>query len=267
MKRSLSTCCQGIIARWNGKHEPLDIFVSSKDEWVNWNRWRGGRSEFNRRYIFSLINFYPETDIWLFGGIYEVLIDNGIPYSHSYEITEEGEYSDYVGRLKVRLENVPRVKAVYLEKHIDNMAISEILKQPYSGEAFPGYENVNHDFRKLTPIFKNENPDWKAALENVKGVYVVTDKINGKKYIGAAYGASGIWSRWRCYIIDTGGHGGNDELMELINKEGLEYAHQNFMLSLLEYRPMKTDDKVIIERESYWKDVFLSRGKFGYNGN
>ena len=30
---------------------------------------------------------------------------------------------------------------------------------------------------------------------------------------------------------------------------------------------MKTDDKVIIEREGYWKGVFLSRGKFGYNGN
>jgi len=30
---------------------------------------------------------------------------------------------------------------------------------------------------------------------------------------------------------------------------------------------MKVDDKVIIERESYWKEVFLSRGKYGYNKN
>jgi hypothetical protein len=30
---------------------------------------------------------------------------------------------------------------------------------------------------------------------------------------------------------------------------------------------MKVDDKVIIERESYWKEVFLSRGQFGYNKN
>lgn len=73
---------------------------------------------------------------------------------------------------------------------------------------------------------------------------MVTDKSNGKKYIGAAYGASGIWSRWDSYM-HTGGHGWNDELVNLINKEGPEYASRNFILSLLEYRPMKTDDKVL----------------------
>ena len=30
---------------------------------------------------------------------------------------------------------------------------------------------------------------------------------------------------------------------------------------------MKVDDKIIIEREGYWKEVFLSRGEFGYNNN
>jgi hypothetical protein len=35
----------------------------------------------------------------------------------------------------------------------------------------------------------------------------------------------------------------------------------------LEYRAMKTDDKTIFERESYWKEVLLTRGNFGYNKN
>jgi hypothetical protein len=91
------------------------------------------------------------------------------------------------------------------------------------------------------------------------------DKSNGKNYVGFAYGDSGIWSRWSCYIGTA--HGDNDELTKLIKKEGFEYAIQNFKLSLLEYRSMKTDDKVIINRESYWKEVFLSRGEFGYNLN
>ena len=253
-------------ARWNGKWQPLDVFVRDKNEWIDWNRWRGDRNDFSRQYIFSLIDFYPERGMWLFGGIYEVLNDNEIEHGLSYEIEELEEYSVYVGRLKVKLVEVPRGRAFYLEKHIENMTVSEILKQPYSGEAFPGYENINHEFVKLTSIFNNQNPDWKTALENVKGVYVVTDKSNGKKYIGAAYGDSGIWSRWDSYM-HTGGHGGNDELVNLINKEGPEYANKNFVLSLLEYRPMRTDDKVLIEREAYWKEVFISRGKFGYNLN
>jgi hypothetical protein len=74
-----------------------------------------------------------------------------------------------------------------------------------------------------------------------------------------------LWQRWGCYI-DTGGHGGNDELTELIDKRGIEYARKNFRLSLLEHRPARTDDDVIIERETYWKKALLSR-EFGYNRN
>jgi hypothetical protein len=252
-------------ARWNSHNQPLDVYVRNKKEWFKWNTWRNKKDEFSRQYIFSLIDFYPENNMWLFGGIYEVKKRRNIPKSHSYEIKEIVEYSNYIGRLKVQLEKPPRGRAFYLEQHLNKMRVSEILKQPYSGALFPGYENINHNLDALTPIFKNEYPDWKAALQNIKGVYVVMDKSNGKKYIGSAYGDSGIWSRWNCYTRT--GHGGNAELIQLIKKEGLSYAKDNFRLSLLEYRSMKVDDKVIIEREGFWKEVFLSRGVFGYNKN
>jgi hypothetical protein len=252
-------------ARWNGEEQPLDVYVRDKKEWFDWNRWRNDKNEFSRKYIFSLIDFYPENDMWLFGGIYEVVSRSNKPKDFSYEIKELSEFSDYVGRLKIKLEKPSRGRAFKLEKHFDKMIVSEILKQPYSGEVFPGYERINHDFDLLIPIFKNENKDWKAALANIKGVYVITDKSNGKKYIGSAYGDSGIWSRWSCYVGT--GHGWNDELTKLIKEEGYDYAKDHFKLALLEYRSMKVDDKVIIDRESYWKEVFLSRGEFGYNKN
>lgn len=252
-------------ARWNGECQPLDVYVKDKNEWRSWNTWRNVKDEFSRKYIFSLIDFYPENNIWLFGGIYEVVKRNNTSNSHSYEIKELTEYSDYVGRLKVYLKKPSRGRAFYLEQHLDNMKVSEILKKPYSDDIFPGYENINHDFDKLIPIFKNENNDWKTALTNIKGVYAITDKSNRKNYIGSAYGSSGIWSRWSCYIGT--GHGWNDNLTRLIKKKGYKYANDNFKLSLLEYRSMKVDDITIIERECYWKEVFLSRGKFGYNNN
>ena len=74
-----------------------------------------------------------------------------------------------------------------------------------------------------------------------------------------------VWARWSCY--SGTGHGWNDELTKLIEREGLDYARRNFRISLLEYRPAKTDDNVIIKRERYWKEALMSRGEFGYNKN
>ena len=152
-----------------------------------------------------------------------------------------------------------------MEKWINEFQVSEILKEEFAGEVFCGYENINHDFSSLETIYKNTKQDWKAALENIKGIYLITDKRNGKKYVGSAYGDLGIWSRWYCYI--NTGHGKNDELTKLIKQKGIEYARKYFRFTLLEYRNMKTDDKIIIERESYWKEALLSRGQFGYNKN
>lgn len=252
-------------ARWNGKRQPLDVYVEDKSDWFCWNTWRSSKNEFTRKYIFSLMNFYPENDIWLFGGIFEVLDRPNIPNSHSYNIRELTEYSNFVGRLKVYLPKPARGRSFYLEHYLDRMLVSELLKEPYSGERFPGYENIDHDFNILAPIFKNQKSDWHSALSNVKGIYVIFDKSNGKKYVGSAYGGDGIWSRWSCYIGT--GHGWNDGLTEIIDKHGLEYAMKNFKVTLLEYRPMKTDDATIFARESYWKGVMLSREPFGYNKN
>jgi hypothetical protein len=253
------------LACWNRETQPLDVFVRDRGEWDLWNSWRSGKDEFNRAYILSLIDFYPEPGVWLFGGIYKVLSRAQANQSHSYKVEGAQGYDDLVGRLKIRFTRPGRIRAVKLENYYGQMIISELLKESYTGERFPGYESISHDFGTLETIFRTHRPDWKAALENVKGVYLIADKGNGKKYVGSAYGDSGIWARWSCYIGT--GHGWNDELTKLITREGLDYARRNFRISLLEYRPAKTDDRVIIEREGYWKEALLSRGQFGYNKN
>ena len=69
---------------------------------------------------------------------------------------------------------------------------------------------------------------------------------------------------WANYI--DSGHGGNKELIELVNKEGMDYIKGNFQYSILENYNAKVDDSVILERESWWKETLQSR-KFGYNAN
>lgn len=253
------------LASWNGENHPLDVLVRDSKEWDSWNTWRSTKDDFNRRYILALVDFYPDPGTWLFGGIYTVIARGGRDHSHSYEVQRSVHHDALVGRLKVAFARPGRIKSIKLEKYLDQMSVVELLREPYTGEPFPGYENINHDFGALESVFRTNRPDWKAALANVKGVYLIADKHTGKKYVGSAYGDAGIWARWECYIGT--GHGWNDELTRLIDQEGIAYARQYFRMCLLEYRPAKTDDGVILEREVFWKDALLTRGQFGYNRN
>lgn len=253
------------LASWNGANHPLDVFVRDQQEWYDWNRWRGQKDDFNREYIFSLIDFHTEKDTWLFGGIFQVLKRKKAARAHSYTIEPVMLASNFIGRLKISFKRPSRGRSLCLEKYYSQMIVAEILKTPFTGTQFCGFENIDHDFSFLETVFKNSRPDWRAALQNVKGVYLITDKKNGKKYIGSAYGDTGIWSRWACYMGT--GHGWTDELTQLIKLEGLDYARKYFKFALLEHRSMRADDKVIIARETYWKQALMTRVPLGYNKN
>ena len=49
------------FAKYSGT-EPLDAYIRDFNEWEAWNRWSNGKDDFNRKYIFSLMSFYPERD-------------------------------------------------------------------------------------------------------------------------------------------------------------------------------------------------------------
>lgn len=241
--------------------KPLDEYISGWDNWFGWNRYRSEKkNRFTRKYVISFIDFYPQYGTFLFGGIFE--IQN--TYSDHYDIRLCEKYKDYIGRLKVRNINTTIGSAFNFENHYDKIEVVELLDKAYSTSVFPGYERINCSFATIKNVIEHEAEDWKAALSNIKGVYMLTDTNNGKRYIGSAYGINGIWSRWSQYI--SNGHGENDQLKELVNKSGYEYVQKYFTFTLLEIHSMLTTDADIVARENYWKQVMLSTNKrFGYN--
>jgi len=222
------------LASWNGSDQPLDVFVRSRVSWDGWNRWRGKRNDFNRKFIFSLIDFYPEKDTWLFGGAYRVASRKKVTNGLGYEIESLKESEPFIGRLKISLKRPSRIRALYLEKHYENLIVKEILGTPYAGEAFRRYEEIDIGFAMLENIIAVQKPDWKGALGSVKGIYLITDTNNGKRYVGSAYGSNGVWSRWADYV--SSGHGNNAELVQVIKPGGIEYARKYFRFALLETR-------------------------------
>lgn len=249
------------FARFNQHSQPLDVWVRSTREWQQWQEFRPGRNDFNRPFIFSLARFYHETDIWLFGGVFRVLAR--YPDRYEVELTDQGEA--LIGRLKLRSANRDRLTRTNMEPHYQAFEVQEILREPYSGRSFAGYDEIDLSFEELETLVRNDRQDWKTALESVKGIYLITDIKTGRRYVGSAYGDQGIWSRWRCYV-ETG-HGGNKGIHALINGGDLEYCRSHFRFSLLEHRLSKTPDEKILDREAFWKRILLTRGVQGLNQN
>lgn len=249
------------FARWNGANQPLEVWVRDKQEWQGWQEYRPARNDFNRPLIFSMMQFYHEPDIWLFGGVYRVSKRRADAYE--VELTDEG--AGFIGRLKLRSPYRERATRVKFENHYSDLEVQEILREPYSGRSFPGFEDIDLSFEELETLVRNSRPDWKAALASVKGVYLISDTKTGKRYVGSAYGDQGIWSRWCGYIAT--GHGGNVELRALVSVPSLDYCRKWFRFAVLEYRPGPTSDEVILSREAFWKRILLSRGEQGLNRN
>ena len=241
------------------KIPPLDAFYEGK--FKEWQEYQNNEN-FKCDYVLSLISL--EGNKWLFAGIYKILgVTKGTnpPYQYQTELLPNQE--DIIGRIIVRYKREGRASYIWGHKYGKNLEIFEIRPERLAIEDFPGYNKVILSNRQLKIITTQLEPSWKSALSNVKGIYLISDISTGKLYVGSATGEDGIWQRWESYAKT--GHGGNSELKGLLRDKSIEYT-SNFQYSVLEIADTHSTDEFIIERETYWKNVLLSR-KFGYNSN
>lgn len=249
------------FARWNGDSQPLEVLARDQGEWIGWQEYYPGRNGFNRPHIFALAQIWYETDAWMFGGVFDII--DRLPDKYVVRPSELGR--GMIGRLKLASGYRGRTTRTNLENHYETFEVIEILRSAYSGRPFPGFDLIDVSFDELETIVRNGRIDWKSSLENIKGVYLITDRCTGKRYVGSAYGEGGVWSRWCGYIYS--GHGGNAELRALVTNPDLDYCRSNFQFCLLEAISSKNTDEKVLGRESYWKIALFSRGPAGLNRN
>ncbi|MHA1253665.1 MAG: GIY-YIG nuclease family protein [Candidatus Helarchaeota archaeon] len=217
---------------------------------------------FGRKYIFSLI--YYRKDEWIFAGIYKVKSYRKIEKHYKYDTELLNINEDLIGRLVLHYKKPhPQNTYLKLEKVFYNLEIIELFRDKIKFQKFPGFENINISYSELKDIIKFEYEQWKSALLNVQGIYLISDKETGKLYVGAAYGEDAFWQRWKKYAVDASG--GNKKLKEVLDEKGYDYAN-NFQFSILEIYSKQTSTEKIIKREEHWKNILLTR-KFGYNKN
>ena len=237
------------------------------------NRPNAGLSFKNGNIAIGFIRLPENKDHWLMTGIVKVKKDNGRGKPADAEYYDNNEQFNF--RLVVKYHKKTQGGIFTANKLMDELDVVEIWnpEKKLEDKKFPGFKNVciGYDELKKKIEFSEE---WCTALRSRKGIYLITDKSNGKLYVGSAYGEKdGILGRWRTYLESGCDRNGkengiypNKEFQELVERKGLSYIKRNFQYSILETFTDDVADEDIINRESHWKKVLCSKD-FGYNDN
>ena len=249
----------------NGYDDPLDLYKTNPDEVnVTWFLWHDDRRYFNVGQT-AICLLKLRGDQWLLTTIKKITRLLDVTDGVGYDADEVKEYEQYFGRLVVEYHNPCRTMGRKYENVMDELEVVQILNEQYTGNEFPGYENVRLSYPLLKNIVDRQLPGWVDALRNQKAVYLITDTKTGKMYVGSATSQTGmLLQRWSSYAAD--GHGGNIELRELVKQQGLDYVKENFQYSILENYNARMDDGYILKRESWLKETLCTR-THGYNKN
>ena len=249
----------------NGYDDPLDLYKTNPDEVnVTWFLWHDDRRYFNVGQT-AICLLKLRGDQWLLTTIKKITRLLDVTDGVGYDADEVKEYEQYFGRLVVEYHNPCRTMGRKYENVMDELEVVHILNEQYTGNEFPGYENVRLSYPLLKNIVDRQLPGWVDALRNQKAVYLITDTKTGKMYVGSATSQTGmLLQRWSSYAAD--GHGGNVELRELVKQQGFDYVKENFQYSILENYNARMDDGYILKRESWWKETLCTR-THGYNKN
>lgn len=215
-----------------------------------------------KKYIVTFVKT-PKTKA-LFTGIYQ---NNGIiPFPDNITcpiggelLSPEGhEYSDlslthylesYIGRLSVnwRGQNPYQINA-------SDKIIEAILDNAENEMSFPGFHEFVCDINKLDTDYPKA---WIDTLKNTNGIYILTCKDSGKRYVGSATGNGGFYQRWQGY---KNGHHNN-------NKQMITHETTGYWGTVLEviYNASTYNEEIEKKEHTWIKKLMSTSSIFGLN--
>jgi hypothetical protein len=163
--------------------------------------------------------------------------------------------TDFYGYWKGKLivDWPPPERAWWRRADRNVIPVRAILEDSALDAAMKRWDEIDFTWSQLDVLPKR----WQAKLAEWRGIYFIFDMLDGKGYVGSAYGAENILGRWRQYAAS--GHGGN----RLLRKR----EPQNFRFTILELVSPNMDPNDVIRLESSWKDRLHTRQPYGLNDN
>ena len=252
-----------------GGQDPMELYLENREK-VNteWLLAKKKKGFFQEGEIAIALVRLDDQGRWLLTTIkritkaLDVVSETG---AIAYEASELEQYAPYFGRTAVRYHKTGQAPLWRYKKIHEKLVVDEILPAVYTGEGFPGYDQVRLSWQKLKRIAEQRPADWINALENQKAVYLISDTSNGKLYVGSATSRNRmLMVRWESYVKTL--HGGNKKLRRIVEEKGEDHIKNYFQYSILENYNAKVSDDFVLKREAWWKEVLQSR-TYGYNDN
>jgi hypothetical protein len=160
-------------------------------------------------------------------------------------------HANWRGRLIIRWPGLERSWYRWADRNV--FEIVAIARESLFTRDMPHWDVLSFEWNELALL----PASWCANLRNWRGVYLIIDQVDGKQYVGSAYGAQNILQRWREYART--GHGGNSLLRQR--------DPSTFRFSILQRTSPDLPDTDVIAVENTWKDRLRTRAPWGLNDN
>jgi hypothetical protein len=135
----------------------------------------------------------------------------------------------------------------------NSFPILAIVEDSLFSPPMPAWQEIVISWRELQVLPQA----WRAALAHWRGIYLIYDCIDGKKYVGSACGSENIYGRWLNYA--GSGHGGN-KLLLMRDPVG-------FQFSILQRVSPDLPADEVIAIEASWKSRLHTYHPDGLNAN
>ncbi|OFC71990.1 GIY-YIG nuclease family protein [Alteromonas confluentis] len=260
-----------LIRHGNKEVSALDTFEQDPKKFTEYTAWQKPGKYGNAKYLAVFCPGRGTTSLFL--GIWEVFgvtANRELSAEHFAQLDKYNfpkQWSENTDRyelqLSAKMQDIPKRLVIDWGKSTvswvqsKDKPIVEIKPTNSIGE-FSSYDSVLLSYADLIKLIKDtdSNVSWVNALSSVNGVYLIKNTLDGKLYVGSAYGKGGILGRWSAYA--SSGHGGNKLL------KGLDTHF--FEFSILEISPATMSAEDVIARENRWK-LCLGTRNFGLNDN
>lgn len=260
------------LVRHGNKEIPvLDVFQNNPERLTHYTAWQKLGRYGDARYIAVFAPARGTTalflGLWAVNGVTtnKELTPKHLSLLQQYELPEEWfdraafyhlSLSDVMSDMSERLVIDWGGSTVSWVQKGDKPVV--LIKGINSIGDFVSFDQVQLSYADLQKLIQDtdSNITWVNALTAVNGVYLIRHTIDGKLYVGSAYGKEGIFGRWKAY--SRSGHGGNKLLKDITPQ------HMEFSILEVANGTMSADD--VIERENRWK-LRLGTRIHGLNDN